>query len=455
MKTTITLLLLSVFSNLSLAQNRTISIYQNSGASVVDVYSENLTKGTNLFTYENLVSGYNNQSFFVFVDESPAQFTFKEGADFNDFILSYKGETITVSERDGETYTGKLIDYRFGSYFIELSDKSVIYLNSNQSASVRFPNLHSGFSEKDQIQVLTTSKNTAEKSIRVSYESNAFNWEPVYSLVLAEDEKSASFQGLAKFTYRGTEQIESAYVRFNYGNLNNSISNSYRPKPTYRNKMSSLEMLDTETQMDLAVVSSESVGDNYEFVIEKPLRIEKNQIQHVILFDVNDVPIQKRYEYNLSIWNVKKTNPIVMYSFDYNKKNGFQHQATSGKIDVLIYNNNKDLRNLADSKIQNTSLEELVELNLGKAMDIDISETVTASEQVTKKLSTASYKIEVKNDKKEKITIHLIKQIDRSTIITDSNKKFETDSAFKAIFTLEIKPGKSEVITLSTKTEYK
>jgi len=454
MKTYFTLFLLSAISTLSSAQNRTISIYQNSGASVVDIYSENLTKGTNLFSYENLVSGYNNQSFFVFVDESPAQFTFKEGADFNDFILSYKGETITVSERDGETYTGKLIDYLFGSYFIELSDKSVIYLNSNQSASVRFPNLHSGFSEKDQIQVLTTSKNTAEKSIRVSYESNAFNWEPIYTLVLAEDEKSASFQGLAKFTYRGSEQIESANVRFNYGNLNNSIANSYRPKPSYRNKMSSMAMLDAEPEMEQAVVSSETIGDNYEFVIEKPLKIEKNQIQHVVLFDINEVPVQKRYEYNLSSWNVKKANPAAIYSFDYNEKNGFKHPAASGKIDVLLYKN-KDLRNLADSRIQNTSLGENVELNIGKAMDIDISETITASEQVTKKLSTASYKIEVKNDKKEKITIRLIKQIDRNTIITDSNKKFETDSSLKAIFTLEIRPGKSEVITLSTKTEYK
>jgi hypothetical protein len=189
-------------------------------------------------------------------------------------------------------------------------------------------------------------------------------------------------------------------------------------------------------------------------VIEKPLRIEKNQIQHVVLFDVKDVPIQKKYEYNLSSWTVKKANPLVKYSFDYNEKNGFVHPAASGNINILV-NKNKDLRNLADSKIQNTSIGESVELNLGKAMDIDISETITASEQVTKKLSTSSYKIVVKNDKKEKISISLIRQLDRNTIITDSNKKFETDSALKAIFTLEIKPGKSEVITLSTKTEYK
>jgi len=454
MKTYFILIQLIALATLSSAQNRTISIYQGSGASVVDVYSENLKKGTNLFSYENLVSGYNNQSFFVFVDESPAQFSFKQGADFNDFILSYKGETITVSERDGETYSGKLIDYRFGSYFIELSDKSVIYLNSNQSASVRFPSLHTGFSEKDQIQVLASSNNTSEKSIRVSYESSAFNWEPIYTLVLAENEKSAAFQALAKFNYRGSEQIESANVRFNYGNLNNFVTNSYKPRPNYRNKMSSMAMLDVEPEMEQAVIVSEAIGDNYEFVIEKPLRIEKNQIQHVVLFDVKDVPIQKKYEYNLSSWTVKKANPLVKYSFDYNEKNGFVHPAASGNINILV-NKNKDLRNLADSKIQNTSIGESVELNLGKAMDIDISETITASEQVTKKLSTSSYKIVVKNDKKEKIAISLIRQLDRNTIITDSNKKFETDSALKAIFTLEIKPGKSEVITLSTKTEYK
>jgi hypothetical protein len=104
--------------------------------------------------------------------------------------------------------------------------------------------------------------------------------------------------------------------------------------------------------------------------------------------------------------------------------------------------------------VNNTGLEEKVELNLGEVLDVQVKESVTKAEQVTPKLYNHSYKIELKNEKSESVRVKVKRGIDSNTKITESSMKYEVENAYSVVFWVEIPAGKTVSFTYSTKTEY-
>lgn len=449
MKSIFPILGLMLIQTVSQAQDKTITIHQNGGATVLDEQSINLVKGSNTFPITNFVDGYNPESIFLYSEGTPIQALLQRAGGFNELLKSYKGESITLQVEEGERITGILKDIKFGGLFLELKDNSTFFVSLGMIKSYQLPAKKVDFIQDDTVFGTMNSDKKQSKNVTVWYESGVFKWAPSYKLIFNESMTEASFQGLAKIDYSGDKDIEAAKVRLNFGNLN--TYRNPRNSPQYRRA----EMMSAKASAvyeDINVTEAESVGDAYEINLDNKVVFKPNQQLQLVLTDVKKIPIKKWYEYTSYGNAVERTKPDVNIEFKADKKNGFKDPIASGKLDVMLLKN-KELRSLANQTIGNYGIDEKVKLTIGKALDILINEKVTEQDQITQKVNTKSVKMELVNSKKETVKVKVNCYLNPYTKITSSSIKYEMESQ-TAVFWVEIQAGKTVSLEYSTQTEY-
>lgn len=450
MKSIIPILGFVLLQTVSLAQDKTITIHQNGGATILDEQSINLVKGSNTFSITHFVDGYNPESIYLYSEGAPVQALIQRAGGFDELLKSYKGEAITLQVGEGERITGVLKDIKFGGLFLELKDNSSFFVSLGMIKSYQLPAKKLDFIQDDTVVGTMGSDKKQTKKVIVWYESSLFKWAPSYKLILNEEMTEASFQGLAKIDYFGEKDVEASKVRLNFGNLNTNKNprNSYQ----YRNEERMMSAKADFALEEVQINDTESVGDAYELNLDSKIAFKPKQQMQLVLTDVKRIPIKKWYEYTTYGTTVDRAKPEVKIEFKTDKKSGFKDPIASGSIDLMLLKN-KELRSLANQTIGNYGVDEIVKLSIGKAFDIQIKETVTEQEQVTQKISTKSVKIELVNSKKESVKVKVNCYLNPYTKITNSSIKYEMESK-TAVFWVEIQAGKTVSLEYSTRTEY-
>ena len=438
-----------LFSQATFAQNKIITIHQNGGATVLDEKSVDLKKGMNTFQVEGFINGYQPESIFLYADSSPIQALLLRKGDFKDLIAAYKGSEVTFQLKDNERVTGKLTDLKFGGAFLELKDGSTYFVNLSSVTSYLLPPREVDFLNDDTVFGTIKVDKKQSKDILVWYQTSVFRWVPMYKLILNEKMTEASFQGVAKIDYNGNESVEASSIRLSFGNMN-----QFRPRAEYSARQYEMaSSIGFKSQADELVSTSVSdVGDAYEIALNQKISFQPNQQLQVVQTDVKKLAIKKWYEIQSYGSPITKGKPNVKIEFESNKKAGFENPLAAGQIDIMLLKDN-ELKSLAADDMRNVGVDEKVELSIGRAMDVLIDEVVLKEDQVTKKMSTQSNKVQVKNNKSEKIKVKFERNLGKYTSITDSSNKFQIENG-NVIFWLEIGAGKTVSFTYSTKTEY-
>lgn len=451
MKTILSLLLMILPITLyaQQLQKRIITIHQHGGASVQDVLSYDVQKGNSSFTYKELLSGLNPQTIFVFDDTLPVQTEFIQPSQSGDLVKQYLGETISVSLEGGERYTGVLRETAFGGYLLEQADQSVVFIAFQQARAIQFPSLKNKYKTEPELRISLQSDKKRTASIWVWYQSGALQWQPTYKLILDADEKKMRFQSIASVQNNLDQLLSDVHLRFNYGNLDNRIQSKPSPR---RYEAAKMEMIASDFYSNVPV--SEEVGDSYEWILPGKVTIAPKSMRQFVLMDVKNVPLKSWYSYQSYGSNREKVNPQTHISFEVNEKNGFNHPIAAGYADIIIQKK-EELKPISKVYLNNSATNEELELSLGSAMDILIDETITEHNLINKNTTLNSYKLAIRNNKKETIRVKVLRELDSYTTITESSLKYESKHANQVQFWVEIGAGKSVSYSYKTRTEYR
>ncbi len=429
--------------------NRYITIHQQGGASVQDVLSFALQKGANTLTYQDLLPGLNPQTLFVFDEVSPVQTEFLHASQTGDLVKQYVGETISVSLEGGERFTGILRETAFGGYLLEQADQSVVFISFQQARAIQFPSLKTNYKTDPQLFMMLQSDKKRTSTIWVGYQTGALQWQPSYKIIMDDEEKNVRFQSVASVQNNLDKPLNDISLRFSYGNLDNRVQ--ARPSPR-RYEAAKMEMMASDAYVNSPI--SEEVGDAYEWVFPGTVSIAPKSMRQFVLMDVKQVPLKKWYAYQSYGSNREKVNPETHISFQLSEKNGFSSPLAAGMADIIMHQKD-EFKPISKVSMKNSAVNEVVELNLGSAMDIWISESVTENNPVNKNTTLNRYKLEIKNNKKESVRVKVSRDLDSYTSITESSIKYEIKNAYQAEFWVEIGAGKSVSFSYSTRTEYR
>ncbi len=372
---------------------------------------ENITK-IPLYDYVDF------KSIFISANVSSYLISYRNETDYKDLFDQNINKTIVVYDEKGNKYEGKLLKY--DSYL------NVVYLDINGSIFLLHPDktmfYNSSFLSHDTYLLVNSNK---KQQTRISYLLDGISWYPMYNIYIQGDNAYFSLQGV--FT-NSIEDFKDTYITLFYKYSDDSME-----YPLYKGM--NFEMIDTEVKQN---------EDFYKFNLGKTDLLKGTSKKP--LFE-KYVDYERYYTFDLSQSSTKGHLNII-YEIN-NTKNNIGIALPGGK--VYMYSENDFI---GDSYIPATALNETITLNLGKAYDIYLKETLL-NRTVIKKYDKykdyvlRDYKLEIQNQKPTIETIKLYYYPTQNWTIEGIN--YEKINNNKVLFLIKMPPKTKKTISFKVK----
>jgi hypothetical protein len=440
-----------------------VTIYNGGLGLVREVRTVKIPKGKSTLRYEDVASSILPQT--VRVKPAPATpgFTvFEQNYEYDliseqRLLEKYVGREVTLyrtnpNSNDETMVKAKLIAYNNGPVYQIGKEISLGYPGRVVVSSIP-ENL---FAKPTLVWELATD-DESEKTMEVSYQTGGMGWSADYNLNLNDKEDSAGIQSWVTLSNSSGTSFENATLQLVAGKVqlvSNKPSREYEEE-SYSKVSRSYAMKDSAPPE----FKEENLSEYYLYTLDQPTTVGFNQTKQVQLFAQEAIKIEKRYIFDnlpMHAGNEKKfNNATVRYDILNSKNNSLGRPLPSGTMRIFKADSKGRQQLLGEDTIDHTPNDEWVKVSTGKAFDVVANGKQMSYESF--KLSNgykASYEVELRNRKKEDITIRLYGNTYGEWKITDNSHKYEKESNSKIFFDVKVPAGKVEKVVYTIENRY-
>ena len=126
----------------------------------------------------------------------------------------------------------------------------------------------------------------------------------------------------------------------------------------------------------------------------------------------------------------------------------------AGRVRVFKADDDGALILLGEDRIGHTPRNEEVKLTIGRAFDVVGETTQVSRRKISDKVNETDYRIELRNQKDEAVTIVIFKGLGGFWEITNSTIDYHKKSSSEVEWTLDIEPGGKSVIDYTVRVTY-
>lgn len=251
------------------------------------------------------------------------------------------------------------------------------------------------------------SEKAGDVAVDLSYLSRGLSWSADYVVDLAPDEKSVDISGLVTLTNQSGVTYKDAKLQLVAGNVN-------QVQP-----MMERQMMGGVMAADMAGAApkmmEQAAFEYHLYSLDRPTTLKENQTKQVAMLSASGVPVEKQYliTNNANVWGNygynfgegPRQNAAVKLKFKNEEKSHLGMPLPAGIIRVYMKDSDGDALFVGEDRIEHTPKNERVDLTLGEAFDITARAKQTNYTKLADDLYENSYEVEIKNAKKEKVTI--------------------------------------------------
>jgi len=151
------------------------------------------------------------------------------------------------------------------------------------------------------------------------------------------------------------------------------------------------------------------------------------------------IPVTKEYRlvnigtaYNYPMGDMARVNATVRMAFDNSEADHLGMPLPKGTVRVYKNDSAGQALFVGEDAIDHTPKGETIHLNLGQAFDVTAQPKQTEFDQLSDRVFEAAFEIEVKNAKKEAVTVTVAEQFPAQWKIIDESLPHEKVQAFQA-----------------------
>lgn len=176
------------------------------------------------------------------------------------------------------------------------------------------------------------------------------------------------------------------------------------------------------------------------YSLERPTTIKENQTKQVAMLAAAEVPVEKQYLFtnSVNVWGNfgynfgegPRRNATVKLKFENDEKSHLGMPLPAGIVRVYKKDGNGNALFVGEDHIDHTPKNERIDLTLGEAFDITARAKQTSYTKLADDLFENSYEVEIKNAKKEKVTVDLREAFPGEwKVLNESHKHEQLDSS--------------------------
>jgi len=271
--------------------------------------------------------------------------------------------------------------------------------------------------------------NANEQQVELSYLTGGLGWKADYVAELAADEKTVDLSGWVTLTNTSGTAYKDAKLQLVAGNVN-------VVQPMMQKAMTMAEAAPAPGQPAMA---EEQAFEYHLYTLGRPTTIADNQTKQVALLSGAGIPVTKEYRFvnvtnafNYQMAESARVNPTVRLAFDNEEADHLGVPLPKGVVRVYKNDSSGQAIFVGEDAIDHTPKGETVRLSLGQAFDVTAQPKQTEFEQLSDRVFETAFEVELKNAKKEPVTVTLAEQFPAEWKILDESHPHEKANAFQA-----------------------
>jgi hypothetical protein len=436
-----------------------VTIYNNDLALVRDSRTVTLTQGENDVALIEVSAGIRPETALLTGRGTPLDIV-EQNFDF-DLLTPQKlleksvGETIRVVRTNPETGVDSTEDATVlsvaeGQVVLKIGDRIEVTPPGRLVYSAVPANLR----DRPTLVVKLASQQAGDVPVDLSYLTRGLSWSADYVAELSPDEKTLNLNGWVTLTNMSGIAYNDAKLQLVAGEVN-----QYQPQPP----MPLAEMAAADG-MRREKMQSEAAFEYHLYSLDRPTTLKENQTKQVALLAAEQVPVEKKYvlvnvaqlggNYGAKVGETERVNAEVRVRLKNDEASHLGLPLPMGVVRVYKADSDGDAIFVGEDHIKHTPKNEEVDLMLGRAFDVTARGKQVDYKRIADNVYENSYEIEVKNAKKEPVTVTLREFVPGDWEMLQESVKHEKVDASTAEWQLNVPAEGSAKLTYKVRITF-
>jgi len=413
-----------------------VTIYNNDLALVRDSRTVTLTQGENDIAFIEVSAGIRPETALLTGRGTPLDIV-EQNFDF-DLLTPQKlleksvGQTIRVVRTNPETGVDSTEDATVlsvaeGQVVLKIGDRIEVTPPGRLVYSAVPANLR----DRPTLVVKLASQQAGDLPVDLSYLTRGLSWSADYVAELSPDEKTLNLNGWVTLTNMSGIAYNDAKLQLVAGEVN-----QYQPEPP----RPMMEAMAADGMVPRQKMQSEAAFEYHLYSLDRPTTLKENQTKQVALLAAEQVPVEKKYvlvnvaqlggNYGAMVGETERVNAEVRMKIKNDDASHLGLPLPMGVVRVYKADSDGDAIFVGEDHIKHTPKNEEVDLMLGRAFDVTARGKQVDYKRIADNVYENSYEIEVKNAKKEPVTVTLREFVPGDwTMLQESVKHEKIDSS--------------------------
>ncbi len=300
---------------------------------------------------------------------------------YKSLMNSYIGETITLvktlQSSDQEIRQSvKLLSVDKHTVIVEIDGAIESFPLRSEVWRFVFPKKPTNMQLRPSLTFKSQGKKTTN-NIQLNYLTSGLEWQMDYVLELNSKRNLLNLKGLASLFNRTDTLYKKANIKLLAGTISPPSQNQFKATAPMDMMMDRTARLETSTQ---------NIGDLKLYNLPQETTLFPHQQTQVPLLSAKNIPVIAGYRYDLHITpyldnHETKTSPSSYLSFNNDKESGLGIPLPSGQARIFNPDKSHELQFVGASLFSQSSLNEEIKLETGKAFDFSIRHRQTSHEK--------------------------------------------------------------------------
>jgi len=354
----------------------------------------------------------------------------------------YVDKKIDLFDKAGNIFSGTLLSFAGGAFVLQDDNGKVQIIRLEQVVNANFPELPEGLITRPTLFWLYQSDFSGKAECEVSYQTGGIDWTAEYVGILSEDEKSLGLTGWSSINNRSGATYKNATLKLIAGDIHRAP----KPRPYAAPRGDEAVMFKAATA---AGFEEKEFFEYHMYTLPRKATIADSEIKQIALFDPASTKVTKEFYYQPDL-NNKKVKVTV--EFTNSKASGLGIPLPEGRARIFKADDDGSMILLGEDVIDHTPRDEEVKLTVGFAFDISAEEKVVGYNKISQQVEEREYEIELRNHKKENVTIKVEKKLYGDWEISQSSHSYNKKDANTMTFDMPVKSNDKEVIKFTVRT---
>ncbi len=284
---------------------------------------------------------------------------------------------------------------------LKREDGRVELIRRDAIQRISVPDLPEGLVTEPTLTWLVENRgNEGSRPMEISYLTQGVTWHAEYSAVISEDETVLMLSSWASIENESGMTFENADLTLVAGEVNRSAPR----RRAMGRELAGMSMAARASPQ----LESQQMFEYHAYALGRKGTIENNASVQLSMLDETDVKVSKHYVYD----GIMTPNGVqTRFRLENRKRYGLGLPLPRGT--VRLYQEIKDGKRqfIGEDNIRDLAEDETVYLTVGHAFDISGERTQTGSRQPSKGVVQASFRIVLRNQTSDSVTVKVIEHL--------------------------------------------